>query len=81
MILANESSQDGSYAITDSNGRSQTYAVGGLSKQDVDLSKYLPPFKVQVTLGGNTGELVEPVDGGATVSAQLKGNQVITTVS
>ncbi len=81
MILVNESSQDGSFAITDSNGRSQEYAVGGLSKQDVDLSKYLSPFKVQVTLGGNTGELVEPVDGGATVSAQLKGNQVITTVT
>ncbi len=33
MILANESSQDGSYAITDSNGRSLECPVGGLSKQ------------------------------------------------
>ncbi len=67
--------------LTDSNGRSQEYAVGGLSKQDVGLSRYLSPFKVQVTLGAYTGELVEPVDGGATVSAQLEGNQVVATVS
>ena len=83
MILANESDADGIFEITDSQGRSTSISLAGQFKQEVELpsSKYRAPFKVQVTLGGNTGELVEPVDGDATVSVQLKGDQVITAVS
>lgn len=73
MILNNKTKDKVLFKITSANGRGISEDVNASTSQNVDLSKYLSPFNIEVEISGNIVDTMSGVGEGQSVEIFYSG--------